>query len=58
MGLFEPFVIETGLAQGHSPKDHRRVLNEVFWIARTGASWRDLPPTFGAWLSVCRQFRR
>jgi transposase len=56
--FFEPFVIGTGPKRGRPPKDHRRVLDGVFWIARTGAPWRDLPPAFGAWASVRRQFRR
>jgi transposase len=30
----------------------------VFWIARTGAAWRDLHSHFGTWNSVYRQFRR
>ena len=30
----------------------------MFWIARTGAPWRDLPCDFGKWSSVYRQFRR
>ena len=34
------------------------MLDGVFWIARTGAPWRDLPAAFGAWSSVYRQFRR
>lgn len=29
----------------------------IFWIARTGAPWRDLPEEFGKWSSVYRQFR-
>jgi len=46
-------------AQGGRPaSDHRRVLNGVFWLARTGAAWRDLPEEFGKWSSVYRQFRR
>lgn len=56
--FFEPFVIESGPKRGRPPKDHRRVLDGVFWIARTGAPWRDLPPGFGTWFSVYRQFRR
>ena len=37
---------------------HRRVLDGIFWIARTGAPWRDLPEELGNWNSVWRQFRR
>ncbi|RYH08399.1 IS5 family transposase [Tropicimonas sp. IMCC6043] len=43
---------------GRKPTDHRLVLDGVFWIARTGAPWRDLPEEFGKWSSVYRQFRR
>jgi len=25
----------------------RRVLNGIFWVLRSGASWRDLPQSFG-----------
>jgi len=56
--FFAPFVIETGPRRGRPPKDHRLVLDGVFWIARTGAPWRDLPDHFGKWSSVYRQFRR
>lgn len=38
--------------------NHRLVLDGVFWIARTGAPWRDLPDHFGNWNSVYQQFRR
>ena len=58
MVVFVPFVIESGPKRGRPPKDHRRVLDSVFWIARTGAQWRDLPEYFGTWSSVYRQFRR
>jgi transposase len=33
-------------------------LDAVFWIARTGAPWRDLPPELGNWNSVHKQYRR
>ena len=45
--FFSPFVLETGPKRGRPPRDHRKVLDGVFWIARTGAPWRDLPPEFG-----------
>lgn len=57
-GFFEPFLIETGPKRGRPPRNHRLVLDGVFWIARTGAQWRDLPGYFGKWGSVYRQFRR
>lgn len=41
--FFEPFVMERRVLRGRPPADHRRTLNAVFWIARTGAPWRDLP---------------
>ena len=41
-----------------APADHRRTLNAVFWIARTGAPWRDLPEELVSWNSVHRQYRR
>ena len=55
---FAPFVIETGPRRGRRPKDHRRVLDGVFWIGRTGAAWRDLDAYFGNWATVYKQFRR
>jgi transposase len=57
-GFFEPFVRERGPLRGRPPRDHRRTLDAIFWIARTGAPWRDLPEELGNWNSVHRQFRR
>jgi transposase len=53
--IFQPFLMSS---TGRPPKAHRRVLDGVFWIARTGSAWRDLPAEFGKWNSVWRQFRR
>jgi len=53
---FEPFLIYRG--GGRPPRNHRRVLDAVFWLMRTGAPWRDLPEGFGNWNSIFRQFRR
>ena len=50
--FFSPFVIKTGPRRGRRPKDHRLVLDGVFWIARTGSPWRDLDAHFGKWASV------
>ena len=56
--FFEPFLVCKGAKSGRPPSNHRLVLDGVFWIARTGAQWRDLPDYFGKWQSVYRQFRR
>lgn len=39
-------------------KDNRLFINAVFWILRTGAPWRDLPPSYGKWDTVHQRFRR
>ena len=56
--FFEPFVIERGPKGGRPPGDHRRVLDGIFWIARTGSPWRDLPEELGKRGSVYQQFLR
>lgn len=56
--FFEPFLIGIRGRGGRPASDHRRTLDAVFWIARTGSPWRDLPDEFGKWSSVYRQFRR
>ena len=39
-------------------RDNRQFLNAVFWILRTGAPWRDLPPSYGDWKNTHRRFCR
>ena len=39
-------------------KDHRTILNGIFWILRSGAPWRDLPGRYGPWQTVYDRFRR
>jgi transposase len=56
--IFEPFVSPPGPRKGRPAGNHRRVLDGVFWIARTGSAWRDLPDYFGKFNSVHKQFRR
>jgi transposase len=36
----------------------RRVLNGIFWVLRSGAPWRDLPPTYGPRTTSCNRFVR
>jgi transposase len=56
--FFAPFLIENRSHGGRLPQDHRKVLDGIFWITRTGSPWRDLPDEFGNWNSVHRQYRR
>ena len=43
---------------GGIAKDNRLFINAVFWILRTGAPWRDLPPEYGKWGTVHQRFIR
>lgn len=56
--FFEPFVVASGPLSGRPPSDHRRTLDGIFWVTRTGAPWRDLPEELGKWNTVYRQFLR
>ncbi|WP_264773853.1 IS5 family transposase [Defluviimonas salinarum] len=56
--FFEPFIFAVRAPNGRKPINHRLVLDGIFWIARTGSPWRDLPEELGKWSSVYRRFRR
>lgn len=43
---------------GRPATDNRLFINAVFWILRTGAPWRDLPPDYGDWKNTQRCFCR
>lgn len=43
---------------GRPNNDHRRMVNGMRWIDRTGAPWRDLPERYGKWSSVASRFYR
>ncbi|MBZ9894288.1 MULTISPECIES: IS5 family transposase [unclassified Mesorhizobium] len=58
LAFFAPFLIENRSRGGRRPQDHRKVLDGIFWITRTGSAWRDLPAEFGNRNSVQRQYRR
>src|ERR1044071_9641813 len=41
---------------GRPAADHRRILNGILWLLRTGAPWRDLPERYGPWQTVASRF--
>ena len=43
---------------GRPAKDHRTMLNGIFWLLRTGAPWRDLPSQYGPWQTAATRFYR
>ena len=43
---------------GRPANDNRLFINAVFWILRTGAPWRHLPPDYGDWKNTHRRFCR
>ena len=43
---------------GRPSLSHRKVINGILWVLRTGAPWRDLPKRYGAWQTVSGRFYR
>lgn len=49
------------LPQRRGPRSEQRdrdFVDAVLWMARTGAPWRDLDSSFGAWKTIYNRFRR
>ena len=57
-GLLAPRLPGRKGSWGGLAKDIRQFINAVFWILRTGAPWRDLPPDYGGWSNTHRRFIR
>jgi transposase len=43
---------------GRPANDHRRIINGILWILRSGAGWRDIPERYGSWSTVYSRFNR
>lgn len=43
---------------GCTGRDNRMFLEAVFWIARTGSPWRNLPREYGKWYTTYTRFNR
>lgn len=49
-------LLPTGTRRGRPWKDHRRVVNGVFWKLNTGVPWRDIPDRYGSWKTLYDRF--
>ena len=56
--LLEPLLPGREGTWGGKARDNRLFINAIFWILRTGAPWRDLPPDYGDWKNAHRRFCR
>lgn len=56
--ILEPLLPGRRGQWGGIAKDNRQFINAIFWILRTGAPWRDLPPDYGDWKNTHRRFCR
>ena len=56
--ILEPHLLGRKGTWGGNARDNRLFINAVFWILRTGAPWRDLPPDYGGWKNTHRRFCR
>lgn len=43
--------------RGRPWTDHRRIIDGIRWIGRTGAPWRDVPRQYGPWQTCYDRFR-
>jgi transposase len=43
---------------GATARDNRLLMDAIFWIARTGAPWPDLPERFGKHDTAYQRFNR
>ena len=43
---------------GQPNAPHRRIINGILWILRTGAPWRDLPERYGPRTTVYNRYNR
>lgn len=54
----EPLLPPQRPARGRPMRDHRQVIEGIFYPCRTGVAWRDLPRCFGPWQTVWKRHRR
>ena len=54
----EPLLPPERPRTGRPNDDHRRIVNGILWVLRTGAPWRDLPERYGPVGTVSSRFYR
>lgn len=54
----EPLLPSSEGRRGGQWRDHREVIEAIAWRYRTGAPWRDLPPSFGPWQTAWKRLDR
>lgn len=54
----EPLLPSNQGKRGRPFGDHRKMINGMLWVLRTGAPWRDMPERYGSWHSVHSRFLR
>jgi transposase len=47
-----------GSKGGRPAEDHRRIVNGLLWLDRSGARWRDMPERYGKWQTLATRFYR
>jgi Putative transposase of IS4/5 family (DUF4096) len=43
---------------GRPRRDHRRLLEGILWVMRSGHAWRDLPACYGPWQTAYHRLRQ
>ncbi|WP_159719137.1 IS5 family transposase, partial [Geminicoccus flavidas] len=54
----EPLLPPQKPRTGRPSIDHRRFIEAVLWLARTGSPWRDLPAELMNWRTAWRRLQR
>jgi transposase len=58
MGAASPATPTAKTQSGRPAVDHRRILNGMLWIVRTGASGQAVPERYDPWRTVVSRFYR
>ncbi|MBE7514347.1 MAG: IS5 family transposase [Anaerolineales bacterium] len=54
----EPLLPTQKPRTGRPNTDHRQVVNDILWVLKSGAPWRDLPERYGKVGTVSSSFYR